>query len=135
MQISSVLLVDDEPDIRIVGEIALSQIGGWDVTVACDGREAIAAVRSNQPDVILLDMMMPGMDGMQTLAHLKADPRTFGVPVIFMTAKVLPVEVERYMDSGAIGVVPKPYDPVSLPVRVAEIFNQSMATKVDENGR
>jgi len=134
MEIRSVLLVDDEPDIRAVGEIALAHIGGWDVAVACDGEEALALVRTKRPDVVLLDMMMPGMDGLQTLAHLKADPDTSTLPVIFMTAKVLPTEIENYMASGAIGVIPKPYDPVNLSVRITEIYTENLAGMVEING-
>jgi CheY-like chemotaxis protein len=109
-----VLLIDDEPDIRTIGRIALSSVGGWNVLVAASGAEGIALAQRHSPDLILLDVMMPGLDGPETLAELRAAPGTQAIPVIFMTAKVLRSEVERYVALGARGVITKPFDPMRL---------------------
>jgi len=119
--LDSVLMVDDEPDIRTIGEIALRDVGGLKVTLAASGREALEIVGPTKPDVILLDVMMPDMDGPTTLERLRAQPSTQGIPVVFMTAKVQRQEVERYMKLGAAGVVAKPFDPMTLASEVRRI--------------
>lgn len=113
----SVLLVDDDADIRFIGELALARVGGFAVTLAESGEECLRLAAS-LPDVILLDVMMPGMDGTETLGRLRADPALEGIPVIFMTAKVQHSEVARYRELGAAGVIAKPFDPMTLHERV-----------------
>lgn len=115
MAINKILLVDDEADIRTVGKLAMSTLGGWHVVEARNGPEAIELARSEQPDLILLDVMMPGMDGPTTFGKLKDEPATQQIPVIFMTAKVQKHEVDRYLALGARGVISKPFDPMNLP--------------------
>lgn len=110
----SVLLVDDDDDIRTIAEISLAQVGGIPTTLAASGQEGLHLAGVVRPDVILLDMMMPDLDGLATLALLRADPATAHIPVIFMTAKVQRRDTGRYRDSGAIGVIPKPFDPMTL---------------------
>jgi len=127
MDINTVLLVDDDADIRAIGEIALSQVGGWTVTTAAGGEEAVPAARATRPDVILLDMMMPGLDGMQTLAALRADDETAAIPVLFMTAKLLPSEIGAYLDAGARGVIAKPFDPLTLPDEIRAALDAEQA--------
>ena len=119
--VRSVLLVDDDDDIRTIGMISLEQVGGLQVTSADGGHAGIAAARRDRPDVILLDMMMPDLDGMGTLQLLLADPETNGIPVIFMTAKVQAHDITDYLDAGASGVIAKPFDPMVLADEVRAI--------------
>jgi len=112
--LSRVLYVEDEPDIRTIAEVALQAFGG----LKCrDGRlgapRRSARPRPILPDLILLDVMMPGLSGPTTLERLRADPATAAVPVIFMTAKVQPHEIAEYKTLGALDVIPKPFDPVT----------------------
>jgi CheY-like chemotaxis protein len=123
MAIAKVLLVDDEPNIRKIGELSLKKVGKWDVVLAASGSEGLELAARERPDLILLDVMMPGLDGPATLAELKSRPETADIPVIFMTAKVQKQEVERYLAAGAIGVIPKPFDPMSLPTQIREIIS------------
>lgn len=113
-----IVLVDDEPDIRTVAEIALSAIGGWEVRLAASGEEALAQLAAAKTDLILIDVMMPGMDGLGVLSRLRADPRWAKLPAIFMTAKVQQREVAQYLALGACGVIPKPFDPLELPQQI-----------------
>ncbi|MBK6849634.1 MAG: response regulator [Proteobacteria bacterium] len=113
-----IVLVDDEPDIRTVAEIALSAVGGWEVRLAASGEEALAHLAAAEADLILIDVMMPGMDGFTVLSRLRSDPRWVKLPAIFMTAKVQPREVAQYLALGACGVIPKPFDPMELPQQI-----------------
>jgi CheY-like chemotaxis protein len=113
-----VLHVDDEPDIREVVEISL----GLDpdvLTQSCaSGQEALVAATDWAPDIILLDVMMPVMDGAATLARLQENPRTASIPVVFMTARAKSCELEQFRSLGAAGVIPKPFDPMTLAASV-----------------
>ena len=122
MNFKSILLVDDEPDIRQVAELALSTVGDYDVYTAVDGNDGIKQARALQPDVILLDVMMPGLDGPGTYAALKEDPSTVDIPIIFMTAKSQTDEIEALMSLGAVGVISKPFDPMTLARQVEELL-------------
>jgi two-component system OmpR family response regulator len=113
-EIRRVLYVEDEPSIRTVGLFALVEVGGFTVEPAESGAEALAKVGPFSPDLVLLDVMMPGMDGLATYKALRARPDGAGVPIIFMTAKVQPHEVDGYRQLGAVGVIAKPFDPVTL---------------------
>jgi len=119
--VSKVLLVDDEPDIRRIGQISLEHVGRWTVVQAQSGLQALSLAAHEQPDVILLDVMMPELDGPGTFARLREDPATAGIPVIFMTAKAQPHEVAAYRALGAAGVIAKPFDPMTLPGEVRSI--------------
>lgn len=116
-----ILLVDDEPDIITVGAMALTDIGGLEVTTARSGAEALEILQRTIPDVIVLDVMMPGMDGPTTLARLRERPELASIPVIFLTAKAQPSELTRYLELGAVGVIPKPFDPMTLADRIREM--------------
>jgi CheY-like chemotaxis protein len=118
VHIATVLLVDDEPDIRKIGRLSLERVGGWQVLCAESGQRALELACDGQPDLILLDVMMPGMDGLSTLEQLKREPRTAAIPVLFLTAKVRPRELELYTRAGAAGVIHKPFDPLTLPAEV-----------------
>jgi CheY-like chemotaxis protein len=109
-----VLLVDDEDDIRFVARASLERLAGWDVLAASSGAEGIEIARAEQPDAIVLDVMMPGMDGPATLGELRADPATAAIPVVFLTAKIQAEERRRLEELGAAGVVAKPFDPLGL---------------------
>lgn len=122
-ELSKVLYVEDEPDIQAVARIALETVGGLEVEVCSNGEEALARAGAFDPDLIMLDVMMPGLDGPDTLAALRRLPGFESKPVIFMTAKVMEAEVHRYYELGAIGVIPKPFDPMSLAERVKALWN------------
>lgn len=120
-KIRKVLLVDDEPDVRLVVRLSLERIGRWKVAVACSGVDALRAVQSDLPDVILLDVMMPEMDGPTTLQQLRLSPATAEVPVIFFTAKSQPHDIARFKGLGARGVITKPFDPLLLPEQIRQL--------------
>ncbi|PAV25962.1 hypothetical protein CF392_08295 [Tamilnaduibacter salinus] len=122
MNLERILCIEDEVDIRTVVDLALSTVGAFTVRLCDSGDGAVDAARDFRPDLILLDVMMPGMDGPQTLAALKGDPELSGIPVVFMTAKVQPYEVEEYLQQGAIDVIAKPFDPMTLADRVSTIW-------------
>ncbi len=122
MSVQRVLLVDDDPDIRYIAEMSLTRVGGMTVATASSGAEALAALAEDRPDVVLLDAMMPGMSGEETIAVIKARPELAELPVIFMTAKLQRWELQTYLSLGAAGVVSKPFDPIKLPDLVREII-------------
>ncbi len=120
--IEKILIVDDDEDIRVVTEFAARRIGNWSVVCAANGKEALEKARSELPDVILLDVMMPDLDGPATLEKLREEASTAEIPVIFLTAKVQRHEVERYLALGACGVIRKPFDATTLPSEVRNIL-------------
>jgi CheY-like chemotaxis protein len=122
--ISKVLLVDDEPDIRRLGQMSLELMGRMAVVLAADGEEALALAAREKPDAILLDVMMPGMDGPHTLQRLKADPATASIPVIVLTASPSSSEVDALRALGAAGVVRKPFDPMQLAKEVQRLAGE-----------
>lgn len=117
-----VLYVEDEPDIRAVAQVALETIGGFTLLCCTSGEDAIHRGASFAPQMILLDVMMPGMDGPTTLRELRALPGLAQVPVAFMTAKVQPQEVAHYKSLGALDVIAKPFDPMALANQVRSIW-------------
>jgi len=120
-KIQSVLVVDDDRDIRRIAELTLRNVGGWTVLLAASGAEAVEVAGRERPDVILLDVMMPVADGPTTLARLRTSPDTLAIPVIFVTARVQQHEVARYLALGAVGVLAKPFDPMTLATQIEEI--------------
>jgi CheY-like chemotaxis protein len=125
MTIRKVLLVDDEDDIRTVGNLSLSRVGGWETVLASSGAEAVKKAAAERPDLILLDVMMPGMDGPTTFTQLRAQEATARTPIIFMTAKIQKQEVARYLELGAAGVIGKPFDPMTLPTEIKKLLPPS----------
>jgi two-component system, OmpR family, response regulator len=121
--LSRILYVEDEPDIQAVARVALQTVGGFTVRICSSGEEALGVIEAFNPDLILLDVMMPGMDGPGTLAALRATPGLDQYPVAFMTAKVQPSEVQHYKSLGALDVVPKPFDPMKLADQIRRIWN------------
>lgn len=122
MDLRKILLIEDEPDIRTVAEIALKDLGGLEVDAAGSVSEGLTLARAGRPDAILLDVMMPGTDGIEALGMLKDRAETRDIPVIFMTARVQPQERARYLDLGARGVIAKPFDPYTLADEVRRIL-------------
>ena len=120
-----VLIIDDEADIRRVARLSLVKIGGMEVVDAASGAEGARTAAAETPDAILLDVMMPGLDGPSTLLALRADPRTAGIPVIFLTAKAMPEEVRRLLALGVRGVLIKPFDPMTLPSQLRAALEPS----------
>jgi len=120
-----VLLVDDEDDIRRIAALSLAAVGEMDVCEASSGPSAIERARRESPDVVLLDMMMPGMDGIATFRALRAQPETARTPVVFLTAKSVSLEEERVRELGACGVLLKPFDPMALPRLLKELLHGS----------
>jgi CheY-like chemotaxis protein len=117
-----VLLIDDEDDIRRVARLSLSRVGKMDVAEASSGVEGVRRAEADPPDVILLDVMMPGLDGPSTLSALRSRPRTASIPVVFLTAKAMPAEIERLRGLGAKGVLIKPFDPMALPGQLTALL-------------
>lgn len=118
-----ILYVEDEPDIRAVAKIALEMVGGFTAKICSSGEEALQEAVAFAPEMILLDVMMPGMDGPSTLKALREMPELSQVPVAFMTAKVQPNEVAHYKSLGALDVIPKPFDPMALAGQIRAIWN------------
>lgn len=121
--IESVVIVDDEADIRQIVTLALEAVAGFTVTACSNGEDALTTIPVQQPDIVLLDVMMPGMDGPTVLQHLLENPQAKDIPVIFMTAKAQQHEIEGFMALGAKGVVPKPFDPMTLADEIRKILD------------
>ena len=117
------ILAEDDPDIQLVARLALKR-AGFVVKVVGNGVEALDAIRRQPPDVILLDWMMPELDGPETCRQLKADPSTAAIPVIFLTAKSQEAEIQRGLSLGAAGYVTKPFDALALGQQVRDIVDK-----------
>ena len=109
-----ILIIDDEDDIREVAALSLESIAGWKVTTANSGAAGIQAAIAGQPDAILMDVMMPSMDGPTTFKEMQATPSIAHIPVVLLTAKVQGVDQRRFADLGVAGVLMKPFDPITL---------------------
>jgi CheY-like chemotaxis protein len=117
----SLLLAEDDPDIQLVARLALKR-AGFDVTIVSNGVEALARLREERPDVILLDWMMPDIDGPEVCARIKADEQTRSIPVIFLTARSQEAEVQRGLSLGAMGYITKPFDALELGRQVHDLL-------------
>jgi len=122
-ELSKILYVEDDPDIQVVAQMALEAVGGFTLRVCSSGHEALKFGADFAPDLILLDVMMPEMDGPTTLVNLRGIPSLAQTPAVFMTAKVMPSDVERYKQLGAVDVIAKPFDPMTLASRIQEIWS------------
>jgi len=123
MPLSRILLVDDDDNIRTIAELSLED--DFQVDIASSGQEAIDIALVRPPDLILLDVMMPGLDGKATFGKFKEIPSLAAIPVVFMTAKVLTHEIDFYLELGAAGVISKPFDPMTLAEEVQTIWAHS----------
>jgi two-component system OmpR family response regulator len=119
----TILYVDDEPDIRHIVQIALGLTRELTVHAAQSGEQALSLARDLRPDLVLLDVMMPGLDGPGTLGRMRANPGTARIPVIFMTAKAMPKEVALLLEMGALGVIAKPFDPMRLATQLTAFWH------------
>ena len=117
-----ILMVEDDPDIQTVAQFALEAVGGFNVQVCGDGKSALEQTLAFEPDLILLDVMMPDMDGPAVLKALRANSHRANTPIVFMTAKVQPQEVAHYKELGALDVISKPFDPMTLSDTIAQIW-------------
>ncbi|MBI4865088.1 MAG: response regulator [Candidatus Riflebacteria bacterium] len=124
LPLERILYVEDEPDIRMVAQMALEAVGGFTVQVCGSGAEALRTVESFGPQLIILDVMMPEMDGPTTLGELRKRPCCATTPILFMTAKVQPAEVARFLSLGAIDVIAKPFDPMTLADTVRGVWSR-----------
>ena len=118
----TLLLIDDDDDIREIAQLSLELGAGWTVLTAASGAEGIDVAREKQPDAILLDVMMPSLDGPATLARLRDDERTAGIPVVFLTAKARPSERDRLAGLDVAGVLAKPFDPMTLAEQLRSVL-------------
>lgn len=120
---ADVLFVDDDPDMRALVALTLAELAGVRVRTCTSGAEALAEAARDPPDLLLLDVMMPGMDGIEVRRHLLADPRTARIPVILLTARVGPADLDLYAGLGVLGVIAKPFDPLELPETIGRMWN------------
>lgn len=124
MTLSRVLVAEDDPDIQTVIRMSLKLKGVKTIIITDNGEDCLKQVDEVHPDVILLDVMMPRLDGYQTCAKLKSNPVTQNIPVIFLTAKAQVFEQKKGMDAGALGYLIKPFDPMTLFDQVVALLNQ-----------
>lgn len=127
--LKKILYVEDEDDISEIAKISLEDIGGFQVKYCASGKEALTVAEAFQPDLILLDVMMPGLDGPSTLKELRKISSLEHTPTIFMTAKIQPSEVEHYKSIGAIDVISKPFDPMTLASAIKSSWEKHMNIK------
>lgn len=121
MKINKILLVDDEQHVRRIAEISLTNLGKWQVVVASSGREALDVAVQEQPDLILLDVKMPDMDGVETWHKLRESPQLAHIPVILLTASATEDELKEFRALGILGTILKPFSPVKLPDEIRSL--------------
>lgn len=119
------LIIDDEQDIRDVIQVSLQEFAGWQVVTAESGKDGLLKVKTASWDAILLDVSMPDMDGFCVFEQLQSDPSTRSIPVVLLTAKVLPSDRRRFAEMGVAGVITKPFNPVTIWKQVAQVLGWS----------
>lgn len=122
MKVPQILVIDDEDLIRELVQACLEDLGGWETLAAASGEEGLQLAQMKPFDAILLDMSMPGMDGFEVYERLQSNPKTQAIPVILLTAKVLPSDRDRFDKMGVAGVISKPIEPITLTEAIAEIL-------------
>ncbi len=122
MRSKKILVIDNEPSIREVAQICLETVAGWHTVGASSGLEGIATAEREQPDAILLDVMMPDLDGLATFDRLQANPKTRSIPVILLTAKVQISDFQNYTDLGIRSTIAKPFSSLELARQIATIL-------------
>lgn len=115
-----ILIIDDEDDIRQVAALSLETVAGWEVVTASSGADGIRTAQVEKPDAILLDVMMPGMDGPTTFLEMKKNPEIAGIPVILLTAKVQGADQKRFANLGVSAILLKPFDPLTLAQQMSD---------------
>jgi CheY-like chemotaxis protein len=126
MSSKKILVVDNEEYIQEVAQISLETVAGWQVSLASSGLEGVEKAEREQPDAILLDVMMPDMDGLATFARLQANPATRSIPVILLTAKVQTIDRQNYSDLGIRSAIAKPFSPLGLAQQIAATLGWQM---------
>uniref|UniRef100_UPI0040473D7F response regulator n=1 Tax=Rheinheimera sp. TaxID=1869214 RepID=UPI0040473D7F len=124
MALERVMHVEDDESIRAVAEIALTDVAGFTLLSCDSGQSALAQAEAFAPQLILLDVMMPQMDGLQTLTALRQIPALEKTPVVFMTAKIQQAEKQRYLDAGAVGIIEKPFEPMELGDTLSQLYQR-----------
>ena len=120
----SILIIDDEEDVKDIAQMGLEMAADWNVITASSGKEGLTLAANTQPEVILLDLMMPEWDGKETLQNLKANQSTSSIPVILMTAKTQSAIATEISELDLAGVITKPFRPLELPEKITNILNQ-----------
>lgn len=128
--LTRILYVEDDPDIQAVVRLSLESLGGFTVYVSNSGSEALQAAPEFAPELILLDVMMPDMDGPTTIRALRELPGMAEIPFVFLTAKTQPADTARYLGLGALGVIPKPFDPTELPQTLLDLWKGGEGEKL-----
>ncbi|WP_330220731.1 response regulator [[Phormidium ambiguum] IAM M-71] len=128
MATKRVLIIDDEPDVRAVVQGCLEELGGWNVVTAASGHEGLAKVMAEQPDGIVLDVMMPGMDGFAFLRELRKRPEGRSIPVVLLTAKINPTDPQVLLELRIKGIISKPFDPFTLSDQIAYCLGWEIET-------
>ncbi|KTD46949.1 two-component response regulator [Legionella rubrilucens] len=122
--LNTILYAEDESDIREIAQIALEDLGGFEVIYCTNGFDVLKAAKETEPDLLLLDVMMPGMDGPTALSELRKMPGYVQIPAIFMTAKIQSEEIQHYMAMGALEVISKPFDPMTLADKIKSAWER-----------
>jgi CheY-like chemotaxis protein len=124
-KLEKILVVDDDSDILEIVKLALATVGNFSIEACSSGKEALEKLAHIKPQLILLDVMMPDLDGPSTLKKIRENPELAQIPVIFLTAKVQAHEIEQFKKLGAVNVIPKPFDPMTLSETVASIWSET----------
>lgn len=124
-----ILFIDDELHVRQVVKACLEALGGWNVLLAASGQEGLVKAASEKPDAILLDVMMPEMDGLALLQELKANPVTGSIPVVFLTARLSLTEPQRFQELGVKGAIAKPFNSLTLVPQIANALGWNLETQ------
>ena len=125
--IKRITLVEDEPDLRALCALVLERVGGWQIDLCANGHEALERTEAFAPDMILLDVMMPGIDGPETLSRLRAMPALTATPAVFMTAKAQRHEIDELLSLGALDVFVKPFEPMTLCDRIRAVWARAQS--------
>jgi len=123
--LNKILYVEDEPDIRDIATLVLENVGDFDVCAVEGGQLALDMIDEFQPDMVLLDAMMPGMDGPTTFVEIRKKKGFENIPIAFLTAKLMDSDIATFLDLGAIGVIAKPFDPMTLSDQVRELWDRA----------
>jgi two-component system, OmpR family, response regulator len=128
-KLKRIMVIEDDPHLLMITRIGLERVGGFEVNACNSGKEALSSLSAFHPDLVLLDVMMPGMDGIATLKALRGTPEAASVPVVFMTARAQKAEIETYLALGAAGVISKPFDPVTISETLLDLWQRQPAPK------
>lgn len=124
-ELKKILYAEDEPDVQTVVELTVQTMSDYEIQICNNGKEILSLVDEYKPDLIMLDVMMPEMDGPTTFRNLQANEKTKDIPVVFITAKAQVHEVEAFKETGALGVIIKPFDPITLCSQIKKIWSEN----------